>query len=634
MRLFGAGAVVGFEISEGVLDSGQDVLQHGAHGVDLFIVAVGFVEDAAFAFAADPAEAVVSVGASVFCRFLRFVGVGHFGVVDAGEDMDVLAGERILGVDVGLVVNFEVLAVEHFGERALGVVDLRGDELRVRPVEDEEASDGLIPFGPEGRGSDTPASGVIRVSGGVDPGDAFTAAHEVEESFLAGFGQGRVRGVVQEFSGGAVEEDSVVLLEIFCGDDGGVVRDRGGPGSGLLAHRFNGPGGERDRRVDKPLGFAKHEEFAGVRGFGGGLIGERGHHGGDVLRLGRLILGFGWRGLGRKDTDAEGGCEEYADRCMHVRMPSGFMILWLRVIYTRRVFLGTAAAAGIGTLRGALSGMYVALNSSLTGGKAPWPDFVRLAGAAGYGGCDLNLGAAMKEGVPATRAAYAAAKVRPSFCSLPVTATRDEALFQTGLVGLEEAARFAAAVECPRMMAVMPAASATPKAEFRKILHDRFTAIGEVLGKHGVRLGLEFLGPLHFRTAAPHVFIYHLPEMVEFASECGGNVGVVLDDWHWHHAGGSVADIVAAGKERIVLVHLSDCAKLAPEEVRDNQRLLAGEGVIDLAGFFGALKKIGYEGSVSPEPIGRIPKEASGAEGAKLGLDSALAVMRKAGIAF
>lgn len=303
-----------------------------------------------------------------------------------------------------------------------------------------------------------------------------------------------------------------------------------------------------------------------------------------------------------------------------------------QVSYTRRVFLGTAAAGTFCGLQGAASGMYVALNSSLTGGKVPWPDFVRLAGTAGYGGCDLNLSAARMEGVPATRAAYGAAKVRPSFCSLPVNATRDEALFQTGLAGLEEAARFAAAVDCPRMMAVMPAASETPKAEFRKTLHARFTAIGEVLGKQGVRLGLEFLGPLHIRTAAPHVFIYQMAEMVEFASECGRNVGVVRDNWHWHHSGGSVADIVAAGKDRIVLVHLSDCAKLAPEEVRDNQRLLAGEGVIDLAGFFGALKRIGYDGSISPEPIGRIPKEASAAEGAKLGLDSAVAVMRKAGI--
>jgi sugar phosphate isomerase/epimerase len=69
------------------------------------------------------------------------------------------------------------------------------------------------------------------------------------------------------------------------------------------------------------------------------------------------------------------------------------------------------------------------------------------------------------------------------------------------------------------------------------------------------------------------------------------------------------------------------------DQVRDNQRVLPGEGVIDLIGFFQALKRIGYEDGVSPEPLGRIPKEMSPEEGARLGLESALSVMRKAGVA-
>jgi len=52
--------------------------------------------------------------------------------------------------------------------------------------------------------------------------------------------------------------------------------------------------------------------------------------------------------------------------------------------------------------------------------------------------------------------------------------------------------------------------------------------------------------------------------------------------------------------------------------------------VIDLAGFFRALKQIGYKDSVSPEPIGRIPADATAEEGARMGLQSTLAVMRKA----
>jgi sugar phosphate isomerase/epimerase len=71
---------------------------------------------------------------------------------------------------------------------------------------------------------------------------------------------------------------------------------------------------------------------------------------------------------------------------------------------------------------------------------------------------------------------------------------------------------------------------------------------------------------------------------------------------------------------------------MPPEEVRDNARLMPGEGVIDLTGFFKALKEIGYEDGVSPEPLGRVPKDMPAEESAKLGYDATRAAMRKAGI--
>jgi sugar phosphate isomerase/epimerase len=70
--------------------------------------------------------------------------------------------------------------------------------------------------------------------------------------------------------------------------------------------------------------------------------------------------------------------------------------------------------------------------------------------------------------------------------------------------------------------------------------------------------------------------------------------------------------------------------KQTPEQVRDNQRVMPGEGVIDLVGFFKALKKTGYQDGVSPEVLGRIPKDMPPEDGAKLGLSTTLAVMRKA----
>lgn len=308
----------------------------------------------------------------------------------------------------------------------------------------------------------------------------------------------------------------------------------------------------------------------------------------------------------------------------------------LRTVHRRDFIKATAGAAALGaaiSMPGSGTGMYVSLNGSLTGGKLSWPEFARLAARTGFGGADVNLAAAMKEGLDATRALFAELKIKPSNLNLPITFSRDEEAFQSSLKKLPESAAFCAAIQCPAMLAVLPPASQTPKTELRQILKDRLSATNEILARAKLRLGLEFLGPLHFRTALPHEFIWRMDEALEFAKECGSNIGLLLDVWHWHHAGATTDDILAAGSARIVHVHLSDCTKLPADQVRDNQRVLPGEGVIDLIGFFHALKTIGYRDGVSPEPIGRIPKEMSAEDGARLGLETALTAMRKAGVA-
>jgi sugar phosphate isomerase/epimerase len=261
-----------------------------------------------------------------------------------------------------------------------------------------------------------------------------------------------------------------------------------------------------------------------------------------------------------------------------------------------------------------------------------WPDFARLAGRLHYGGVDVSLDGARRDGAERTRAFLAELGIKPGICGFPVRFAGEEAAYQEGLAQLPDASALAAAIGCPRMMAVMPPATATPKAELRPLLKDRLSAVSAILARSSVRLGLEFLGPLHFRTRQPHEFIWRMDELLEFAKECGPNIGLTLDAWHWHHAGASAADIAAAGASRIVTVHVSDAKAQPPEEVRDNQRLMPGEGVIDLVTFFRALAKTGYHDAVSPEPIGRMPASATPEEGARLGLETTVAVMKKAGI--
>ncbi len=278
--------------------------------------------------------------------------------------------------------------------------------------------------------------------------------------------------------------------------------------------------------------------------------------------------------------------------------------------------------------------MYVSLNRALVaGGKLSWEEFARLAAKTGYPGVDVALASAMREGAAATRSLLAGLRLRPAVIGLPVDTRKDEATFQGGLKRLPVAARFAAAIGCPRMTTWVMASSERPKAEQRQILKDRFTACAEILGKHKVRLGLEFLGPLHLRKRFPYEFIYRMDEMLAFARECGPNVGLLLDSWHWYHAGATVEDILKAGQNGIVHVHVSDApAGVPPEKVRDNERLMPGEGAIRWNAFFGALKRIGYEDGVSPEVLGRGLKTLRPEDGARLGYSYTTDVMRKAGV--
>lgn len=276
--------------------------------------------------------------------------------------------------------------------------------------------------------------------------------------------------------------------------------------------------------------------------------------------------------------------------------------------------------------------MYVALNSTLVAGRVQWPDFARLAAKIGYPGVDVSLGAAMKDGAEATRSLLAGLNLKPAVLGLPVEFRKDDETFERDLAKLGDAAKFSGEIGCPRMTTWLMPSSELPKAEQRAQYLKRFRPAAEILAKSSVRLGFEFISPLHLRKRLPHEFIWRMDEMLEFARECGTNCGVLLDSWHWHHAGGTTQDILAAGRDGIIHVQINDSPHQPPEKILDSERLMPGEGVIDLMGFFGALKKIGYQDGVSIEVFGRGLKNMPPEEGAKLGFETARAVMRKAGV--
>jgi sugar phosphate isomerase/epimerase len=316
----------------------------------------------------------------------------------------------------------------------------------------------------------------------------------------------------------------------------------------------------------------------------------------------------------------------------------------------RREFLGAVALTLLATSDRAAaqvgaqpSGMFISLPPWAVARNTGWPEQARIAARTGYTGIDWAFGPARAAGVEPTRALLAELKIRATIVNLPMKEPldTDEGAFKAQLPKLAEDAAFCQAIGCRNFQFVLrPTTGGASKEERWKIVRDRFAAIGEVLAKHDMRLGLEFLGPLVFRTrmppgssSPPVPFVWTLPETLKLCADSAPNIGVTLDAWHWYHSGGTVADVAGAPAARIVHVHVSDARTMPPEEVQDNMRLLPGEGVIDLIGFFKALRQIGYAGGVAPETIGpRIPDDMPPEQSARLAWEMTAAVMKKAGV--
>jgi sugar phosphate isomerase/epimerase len=309
----------------------------------------------------------------------------------------------------------------------------------------------------------------------------------------------------------------------------------------------------------------------------------------------------------------------------------GYDRLRMANLISRRSFAKLVAAAPLSRAFAGGRNMFLSLNSVLLQARVHWPEFARLAAKTGFPGTDIMLGPAMQAGASATNDLLGSLKIRPAVIDFPVEFRKDDATFKASLAQLEAAAKFAAAIQCPRMITYIMPSSDTPEEELRQTYRQRFTESARILAHHNVRLGLEFLGPLELRKAHKYEFIWRMNDMLGFARECGPNVGLLLDSWHWHHAGATPADIIAAGRDRIVHVHFNDSPNLAPEKIHDNQRLLPGEGVINLTGFLQALQTIRYTDALSVEVFGRT-KDMTPEAAAKAGLDSSLAVFRKAGV--
>jgi sugar phosphate isomerase/epimerase len=192
---------------------------------------------------------------------------------------------------------------------------------------------------------------------------------------------------------------------------------------------------------------------------------------------------------------------------------------------------------------------------------------------------------------------------------LPVEFRRDDAAFRASLEKLPALAAGLQRAGVTRVGTWLTPSSGTLTyvRNFRRHA-ERLRAVAKVLADHGQRLGLEYVGTFTSRANARFPFIHNLAETRELIAEIGtGNVGVVLDSWHWWQADDTVTDLLALKPEDVVSVDLNDAPAGVPKrEQQDGRRELpAATGVIDVAVFLRALQRIGCDGPVRAEPFNK-----------------------------
>ena len=190
---------------------------------------------------------------------------------------------------------------------------------------------------------------------------------------------------------------------------------------------------------------------------------------------------------------------------------------------------------------------------------------------------------------------------------LPVEFKKSEEEFQAGLKTLPATAKALQRAGVTRVGTwIMSAHPTLTYRENFKAHSQRLRQVAGVLGDHGCRLGMEYLGPKTLWASSRYPFIHTMPEMKELIAEMGRpNVGIVLDSWHWYTAGGTLADLQTLTNKDVVSIDLNDAPLNIPlDQQQDGQRELpCATGVIDLAGFLNTLNTLGCDAPVRCEPF-------------------------------
>jgi len=286
--------------------------------------------------------------------------------------------------------------------------------------------------------------------------------------------------------------------------------------------------------------------------------------------------------------------------------------------------------------------MIPTLNAATAGSGLMLPDFIALAKNHGFSAIEFSIDEAAQmaanNGFESVATLFDEATILPITFGLPTQWRKGEDEFQAGLATLSERAKLAQDLGCSRCVTYVLPDNDEPVAEYSLRSVNRLREIAKVLEEQGVRLGLEFLGPQHFRPDPNNFWFYDIAGALGVVKQIEDgaaleNVGLLVDAWHWHTSGGTMMDLASIPVEKIVHVHISDAPDIPIEMQNDQERLLPGaSGVIDIVGFLGTLAALGFDGPLAVETFNEELNALSADEAANQAALAVAGVLRAANI--
>lgn len=284
--------------------------------------------------------------------------------------------------------------------------------------------------------------------------------------------------------------------------------------------------------------------------------------------------------------------------------------------------------------------MFRNLNPGAVGFSLPFEKTLEAAGIGGFHGIDVNIiemtEMAKSRSLDDAKLLLSKQNLKLAGWGLPMNLRENEETYRRDLAQLSRYAGVSRDLGCKRVFTwIVPYSDELPFRENFQRHVERLRPVAETLGAHGCNLGLEFIGPKTSRIGRKYGFIHTIDGMLELCEAVGTkNLALLLDSWHWYTSHGTLDQLRNLKNEEVVYVHINDAPLGIPvDEQIDNVRSLPGEtGVIDLVGFLRALKAIGYDGPVTPEPFSRKLKELPPLEAVKTAGESLNRIWRAAGV--